>query len=134
MADTEGSPAAVVPREEEEEREEDVESKVQSSDPAPESSDQLQHNGDAPPHAHENGTVSGGEGDVEGVGAEQQEQLVVEEEDGDRPQQQLGSRDEIKVTVTGYQRTADNCTFDVDVSPHVHKYMCMYMYMLWACV
>lgn len=43
----------------------------------------------------------------------EKEQLVVEEEDGDR--EHLGPRDEIKVTVTGYQRTADNCTFDVEV-------------------
>lgn len=115
MADVEDSPAAVVPPENEEEEERDVKSKVQSSDPEPESSDQPQQNGDAPPH--ENGTVSG-EGDVEGAGAEQQEQLVVEEEDGDSQRQQLGPRDEIKVTVTGYQKTADNCTFDVEVSVH----------------
>ena len=112
MADTEDSAAAVFPQEEEEEEREegDVKSKVQASDPAPESSaDQPQ----------ENGTVcASGEEDVEGAEAEQQqEQLVVEEEDGDREeQQQLGPRDEIKVTVTGYQRTADICTFDVEVS------------------
>ena len=41
------------------------------------------------------------------------ELLVVEEEDGDR--EYLGPRDEIKVTVTSYQKTADNCTFDVEV-------------------
>ena len=41
------------------------------------------------------------------------EQLIVLEEDGEK--EQLGPRDEIKVTVTGYQRTADNCTFDVEV-------------------
>lgn len=44
---------------------------------------------------------------------EGEEQLVVAEEDGDR--ERLGPRDEIKVTVTGYQRTADGCTFDVEV-------------------
>ena len=113
MASTEDSAAAILPQEEEKEREEDVKSKLQASDPAPE--------------PHENGTVgdSGRSEEVEGAEAEQQqrepeveEQLVVEEEDGDRDeqQQQLGPRDEIKVTVTGYQRTADNCTFDVEAS------------------
>ena len=121
MASTEDSAAAILPQEEEEEEreeeeeEEDVKSKVQASDPAPE--------------PHENGTVSdsGRSEEIEGAETEQQgpgepkakEQLVVEEEDGDRDeqqqQQQLGPRDEIKVTVTGYQRTADNCTFDVEV-------------------
>lgn len=114
MADTEDSAAAILPQEEEKERkeEEDVKSKVQASDQA--SADQPQ----------ENGTAS--EEDVEGAEPEaeqqeQEEQLVVEEEDGDRAeqqqqqQQQLGPRDEIKVTVTGYQRTADNCTYDVEV-------------------
>ena len=49
----------------------------------------------------------------EGEEVKEKEQLVVLEEDGEK--EHLGPRDEIKVTVTGYQRTADNCTFDVEV-------------------
>ena len=107
MAEIEDA-AAVLPQEEEEREEGDVKSKVQSSDPAPKNSDQQPQKEDEP---HENGITSDG---VEGEGAEPQ--LVAIEEDRDRgEEQQLGPRDEIKVTVTGYQRTADSCTFDVEV-------------------
>ena len=58
----------------------------------------------------------GGKG--EGERDTEKEQLVVLEEDGEK--EHLGPRDEIKVTVTGYQRTADNCTFDVEVRTTVN--------------
>ena len=57
--------------------------------------------------SQQNGAGNGEAGDAGN------EQLIVLEEDGEK--EQLGPRDEIKVTVTGYQRTADNCTFDVEV-------------------
>ena len=107
MADTEDSTAALPREVEEQEREE---GDVHPIYPVPKLSDQL----------HEHGVE--GDEEVEGVGAESkkqevEEQLVVLEEDGDGEQDEpLGPRDEIKVTVTGYQRTADNCTFDVEVT------------------
>lgn len=101
MAESEVA-AAILPQEEE--KEEDPEEK--NVDPVMKSSDPQQDREDKPV---ENGP------DDEGTAAESEgaEQLVVLEEDGDR--EHLGPRDEIKVTVTGYQRTADSCTFDIEV-------------------
>ena len=109
---------ALLPQEDGEEKEGDEAPVAQSTDVVIKSYD-LHGEGESEPKRQQNGFGGGEAGAASADGdGEGEEQLVVTEEDGDR--EQIGPRDDIKVTVTGYQRTADNCTFDVEVHASTH--------------
>lgn len=101
---SEAGGAAVLPQHEEED-----ETGSQGADPTVKSYD-LKEEEEVKEDKDESQQNGAGNGEAGDSG---NEQLIVLEEDGEK--EQLGPRDEIKVTVTGYQRTADNCTFDVEV-------------------